>query len=264
MTAPFRAGHSLAEGYTNSFSDAAGQQMERLMEDFGRMYRERNEALEEVTRAHHDALFRLSMAAELKDDDTGVHIIRIGFLSEALALLLGHSKAAARMLRKAAPMHDIGKIGIPDDVLKKPGTFVPQERATMNQHPAMGAALLGRSRIPLFQMAAELALSHHERWDGAGYPNQLSGEAIPMTGRIVAVVDFFDALTMDRCYRPAFSDAVAMEMLVGQRGLAFDPHIVDVFMANADALVALRERVNEINPTFNDLVESDGWGSECG
>nr|WP_315230864.1 HD domain-containing phosphohydrolase [uncultured Albidiferax sp.] len=248
---------SLIPDAGNSFSEAAGQQMERLVADFGRMYRERNDALEEVARAHHDALFRLAMAAELKDDDTGVHIIRIGFLSEALALLLGQPKEAARMLRKAAPMHDIGKIGIPDDVLKKPGSFSPEERVTMNQHPIMGAELLGRSRIPLFQMAAELALSHHERWDGSGYPSQLSGDTIPLSGRIVAVVDFFDALTMDRCYRPAFSDDVALSMLALQRGFAFDPHIVDVFLANAEVLIAVRERVNQTHPTFNDLVEAD-------
>jgi putative two-component system response regulator len=260
---PSTTSQSLTAGDGNSFSEAASQQMERLVEDFGRMYRERNEALEEVSRAHHDALFRLSLAAELKDDDTGVHIIRIGFLSEVLALLLGQSKASARMLRKAAPMHDIGKIGIPDDVLKKPGAFSAQERSTMNQHPAMGAELLGRSRIPLFQMAAEVALSHHERWDGTGYPSQLSGEAIPLSGRIVAVVDFFDALTMDRCYRPAFADATALAMLTEQRGLAFDPHIVDVFLANAHTLIALRHRVNQNKPTFNDLVEIDGWGTEC-
>ena len=263
MTSSSLASASLVADAGNSFSEAASQQMVRLVEDFGRMYRERNEALEEVTRAHHDVLFRLSLAAELKDDDTGVHIIRIGFLSEALALLLGRPKAEARMLRKAAPMHDIGKIGIPDEVLKKPGSFAPQERATMNQHAAMGAELLGRSRIPLFQMAAELALSHHERWDGTGYPSQLSGEAIPLSGRIVAVVDFFDALTMDRCYRMAFSDAIALEMLAGQRGLAFEPRIVDAFIANADALVALRERINRVHPTFNDLVEIDSWGFEC-
>lgn len=241
----------------NSFSEVASQQMERLVADFGRMYRERNEALDEVSRAHHDVLFRLAMAAELKDDDTGVHIIRIGFLSEALALLLGQTKAAARMLRKAAPMHDIGKIGIPDSVLKKPGAFTADERLTMNQHTVMGAELLGRSRISLFQLAAELALSHHERWDGGGYPSQLSGDAIPLSGRIVAVVDFFDALTMDRCYRPAFFDATALGMLSEQRGLAFDPHIVDVFLANADAIIAVRDRVNQINPTFNDLVEAN-------
>nr|WP_315240850.1 HD domain-containing phosphohydrolase [uncultured Albidiferax sp.] len=241
----------------NSFSDAASQQMERLVEDFGRMYRERNEALEEVARAHHDALLRLAMAAELKDDDTGVHIVRIGFLAEALALLVGQNKASARMLRKAAPMHDIGKIGIPDGVLKKPGGLSPEERAIMNQHPAMGAELLGRSRIPLFRMAAEVALSHHERWDGTGYPHALSGEEIPLSGRIVAVVDFLDALTMDRCYRPAFDDATAVQMLAAQRGLAFDPFLVDVVLANVDQLLAVRTHVNQTRPTFNDLVESD-------
>ena len=242
---------------SNSFSDAASQQMERLVEDFGRMYRERNEALEEVARAHHDALFRLAMAAELKDDDTGVHIIRIGFMAEALALLIGQSKASARMLRKAAPMHDIGKIGIPDEVLKKPGKLSPEERIVMNQHSAMGAELLGRSRIPLFRMAAEVALSHHERWDGEGYPHALSGEAIPLSGRIVAVVDFLDALTMDRCYRPAYNDATALQMLVEQRGRAFEPYLVDVVLANADQLMAIRVHVNRTRPTFNDLAETD-------
>jgi putative two-component system response regulator len=152
-------------------------------------------------------------------------------------------------------MHDIGKIGIPDNVLKKPGAFVPEERATMNQHAAMGADILGRSRIPLFQMAAELALAHHEKWDGTGYPSALAGEDIPISGRIVAVVDFFDALTMDRVYRKAFAYDKALAMLLEQRALAFDPHIVDVFMANADALIALRERINERRPTFTDLVD---------
>ncbi len=258
MSAELQAvGPSLLSDSHNSFSDAASQQMERLVEDFGRMYRERNEALEEVARAHHDALLRLAMAAELKDDDTGVHIVRIGFLAEALALLVGQNKASARMLRKAAPMHDIGKIGIPDGVLKKPGGLSPEERAVMNQHPAMGAELLGRSRIPLFRLAAEVALSHHERWDGTGYPHALRGEAIPLSGRIVAVVDFLDALTMDRCYRPAFDDATAVQMLAAQRGLAFDPALVDVVLANVDQLLAVRTFVNQKRPTFHDLVESD-------
>lgn len=241
---------------SNSFSEAATLQMEQLVGDFGRMYRERNEALEEVSRAHHEVLFRLAVAADLKDDDTGVHIVRIGYLSEALALLMGQMVNMAAMLRKAAPMHDIGKIGTPDDVLKKPGSLLPAERAIMNQHAAMGAEILGKSRIPLFQLAAELALSHHERWDGTGYPHALAGESIPLSGRIVSVVDFFDALTMDRCYRPAFSYDEALTMLAEQRGHAFDPTIVDTFMANAQTLIALRERINQIRPTFTDLVNA--------
>lgn len=239
----------------NSFSEAATLQMERLVGDFGRMYRERNEALEEVARAHHEALFLLSLAAELKDDDTGVHIIRIGFLAEALALLLGQSRQAASMLRKAAPMHDIGKIGIPDNVLKKAGQFRSDERATMNQHATMGADILGRSRIPLFQLAAELALTHHEKWDGTGYPQALAGESIPLSGRIVAIVDFFDALTMDRVYRKAFAYDNVLGLLLEQRGKAFDPQMVDVFMAHAEELISLRERINQTRPSFADLVD---------
>lgn len=254
MTIDALTGLPDALGGANSFSPEASMQMERLVGDFGRMYRERNDALNEVAHAHHEALFRLSLAADLKDDDTGMHIIRIGFLSEALALLMGESPAKAAMLRKAAPMHDIGKIGIPDRVLKKPGAFDPEERAIMNEHARMGADILGRSRIPLFQLAAELALSHHERWDGSGYPSQLAGSAIPLSGRIVAIVDFFDALTMDRVYRPALPVEVALPMLLAQRGKAFDPEIVDTFMANAVELNALRERIKTSHLSYSDLV----------
>lgn len=227
-----------------AFPTAATAQMERLVADFGRMYRERNEALQEVASAHHDALLRLSRAAELRDDDTGVHIVRMGFIAGALALRLGQSPEWARLLRQAAPMHDVGKIGIADAVLKKPGSFTPDERLQMNRHAEIGAEILGRSRIPLFQLAAEVALTHHERWDGRGYPRGLAGEQIPLSGRIVAVADCFDALTMDRCYRPAFADAKALEMLQQERGRAYDPQVVDCFVEHAAEMIALRERVN--------------------
>jgi len=239
----------------NCFGDAAAAQMERMVLDFGRMYQERNEALQEVARAHHDALLRLSRAAEYRDDDTGVHIVRIGYLAWALALRLGQRSTFAALLRKAAPMHDIGKIGMPDAVLKKPGGFTPEERAVMNQHPSIGAEILGRSRIPLFQLAAEVALSHHERWDGNGYPSRLAGEAIPLSGRIVAVVDFFDALTMDRCYRPAFSDAKATEMLRAERGRAFDPRVVDCFLEHIGDMIELRDSVTRNRLDFEDLTQ---------
>lgn len=239
------------------FDEAAARQMEVFIQDFGRMYRERNDALREVTRAHHGALLQLSAAAELKDDDTGVHIVRIGYLAEALALILGQSPGYARMLRKAAPMHDIGKIGIPDYVLKKPGALTPEERQLMNRHAAMGAEILGRSNhIPVFRMAAEVAVTHHERWDGSGYPDGLAGDAIPLCGRITAVVDFFDALTMDRVYRPAFAVDVALQMLAGERGRAFDPAVVDAFMANVAQIDTLRCKVTQERPSFDDLIDS--------
>lgn len=236
------------------FEESAFAQMECLVLDLARLYRERNQALQEVTRAHHEALFRLSLAADYRDDDTGVHIVRIGFLAEALALALGQPAAWARQLRLAAPMHDIGKIGIPDHVLKKPGAFTPEERAVMNQHPRIGADILGRSRIELFQLAAEVALTHHERYDGAGYPCGLAGQAIALSGRIVAVVDFFDALTMDRCYRKAFADDRVLEMLRAERARAFDPCVVDVFLANAASFIAMRDRINRASPSFAVLV----------
>lgn len=237
------------------FDRAAVAQMERLIGDLGHLYQERKEALREVELAHHESLLRLSLAAEFRDDDTGVHIVRIGYLASVLALLLGEADEFAAMLRKAAPLHDVGKIGIPDAVLKKRGPLSPQERAIMNRHAQIGADILGRSRIPLFRLAAEVALSHHERFDGSGYPSGLAGEAIPLSGRIVAVVDFFDALTMDRCYRPAFSDELALQMLEEQRGRAFDPRIVDTFLEHAATLVALRDRLNDMKPAVIDLID---------
>lgn len=252
MNAPLR--NLPLPGDANRFDSASAAQMEQLVMDLRQMYRERNAALEEVAAAHHEALLRLALAADYRDTDTGNHIIRIGYLSEALALLLGLSSKAAAMLRKAAPMHDIGKIGVADAVLKKPGPLDPQERRQMNEHAAIGAHILGRSRIPLFQMAAEVAQTHHERWDGRGYPAGLSGEAIPITGRIVAVADYFDALTMDRVYRPAFSVEDALTMLAGERGRSFDPQVVDMFIAHAQALVALRERINQIDEAVETLA----------
>lgn len=238
-----------------SFADAAAAQMERMLADFGRMYQERNQALQEVTRAHQEALMLLARTAELRDDDTGVHIVRMGYLAWALALCLGRGRGYASLLRQAAPMHDIGKVGIADAVLKKPGRLDADERTEMNRHPEIGARILGRSRIPLFQLAAEAALAHHERWDGTGYPSGLAGDAIPLSGRIVAVVDFFDALTMDRCYRPAFDDATALRMLAEERGRSFDPAVVDVFLAHAPALIALRDDVTRSQLGLDELMQ---------
>ncbi len=238
------------------FDPAAVEQMEQLIQDFGRMYRERNDLLKEVTRAHHETLLRLAMAAEFKDDDTGSHIIRIGYLSEALALRLGCRIEFASLLRKAAPMHDIGKVGIPDTILKKQGPLDAQERLVMNRHAEIGAHLLGQSRIPVFQMAAEIAASHHERFDGKGYPRGLAGEDIPLSARITSIVDIFDALTMDRVYRPAFGRARALEMIAAERGKALDPGIVDAFMDNIEELDALRLALTRQSPSFTDLIDT--------
>ena len=238
------------------FDDAASAQMERFVADFGHMYRERNAALAQLTRAHHESLLRLSLAADYKDDDTGLHIVRIGFLAEALALLVGESREQALMLRKAAPMHDIGKIGTPDAVLKKPGPLTPEERTIMNRHPEIGHSILGRSSVALFELAAEVALSHHERYDGQGYPNGLRAEQIPLAARITSVVDFYDALTMDRVYRPAYSPAQALAMLMAERGRAFDPRVVDAFVEGFEGLETLRQFINSQALDFHALIDA--------
>lgn len=252
---------------TLSFDPNAGAQINRLLEDLAQLYAERNEALRQVTESHHDALFRLAMAAEYKDDDTGVHIVRIGMLAERLALRLGQSRTWSAMLRKAAPMHDIGKIGIPDAILKKPGRLTSDDRQVINSHPQIGADLLGRSKAPLFEMAAEVAMTHHERFDGTGYPRGLSGLDIPLAGRIVAVVDFFDALTMDRCYRQALDDEEVHLMITAERGAAFDPLIVDVMLLHWQELTTLRDHVTRLAPDFRQLaaglVDIDAFAEVC-
>ena len=238
-----------------SLNESGDAQKDCLIAELGQRQHECSETLRELTQAHHDALLRLALAADLRTNDTGLHMLRIGFLAEALALLLDEPAEFAHLLRRAAPMHDVGKIGVPDAVLNKPGVYNDEEHHLMKAHAVLGAQLLGRVRAPLFRRAAEVAMTHHERWDGGGYPLGLAGSAIPVAGRLVAVVDFFDALTMARSYRPAYSDTVALQMMAAQRGFAFDPLIVDTYLANADALIAMRERINAQPPSFETLLD---------
>ena len=225
-------------------------------QDFAPPGRECEEQLRQLARAHHETLLHLAVAADFKDDDTGVHIIRIGYLAEALALHLGQAPAYAGLLRKTAPMHDVGKIGTPDHVLRKAGPLSEQEHNIMARHPEVGAEILGRSHLPMFAMAAEIALTHHEKYDGTGYPQGLRGEEIPLSGRITSLVDIFDALTMDRVYRPAFPVADALRMIAAERGKALDPLVVDTFMAHADELDTLRRKITSECPSFASLIDA--------
>lgn len=222
--------------------------------DFSRATARRQQPLNRAVSAHHEALFGLALLAEDNDAEPGIHIARIGFLAEATALRLGQSRGWAASLRKAAPLHDIGKIGIPDAVVNKPGGFTFDERQLMNRHPVIGAGILRKSRTPLMELAAEVALSHHERFDGLGYPDRLRGEAIPLSGRIVSLVDYFDALAMDRGDRPAMAYPSIQEMLRAERGHAFDPAVVDCFLGDWEGFVGLRERVTRWQPSFGDLL----------
>jgi len=199
--------------------------------------RELRHALEEVTRAqravqagHLDTIRRLTLAAEYKDHDTAGHIERIGRYSEVLGLAMHLQPSTVDLLLHAAPMHDVGKLGIPDSILLKPGPLDAEERAIMNTHTTIGGQILSGSTSPVIQMGERVALTHHEKWDGTGYPSGIGGDEIPLEARICSVVDFFDALTMDRPYRKAVPNDEVVEMIIGERGTSFDPGVVEVFL----------------------------------
>jgi methanogenic corrinoid protein MtbC1 len=187
-------------------------------------------ALSELEIAQAETVQRLSMAVEFRDEDTGAHIERIGRFSVLLAEHIGMDAEFCERLRHAAPLHDVGKVAIPDAILLKPGPLTPEERAIVETHAEEGHRLVRGSSSSILDMAATIALSHQEKWDGSGYPRGLKGEAIPIEGRIVAVADVFDALTSDRVYRKAFSVEDAIQMMREQRGRHFDPILLDAFM----------------------------------
>jgi len=187
-------------------------------------------ALSELEIAQAETVRRLSMAVEFRDEDTGAHIERIGRFSTLLAEHIGMDPEFCERLGHAAPLHDVGKVAIPDAILLKPGPLTPEERAIVETHAEEGHRLVRGSSSSILDLAATIALSHQEKWDGSGYPRGLKGEAIPIEGRIVAVADVFDALTSDRVYRKAFSVEDAVQMMREQRGRHFDPVLLDAFM----------------------------------
>jgi putative two-component system response regulator len=190
------------------------------------MVRERTRALEH---AQAETLRRLAQAAEFRDDETGQHTRRVGALSALLARQLGLPEEQVELIRQSAPLHDVGKIGIPDKVLLKPGRLNAEEFALMKRHTLIGGDLLAGSPSDVATMAEEIARCHHERWDGSGYPNGLSGEMIPLSARIVAVADFYDALSFARPYRPAWVQGEILAEIQGEGGRHFDPTIVRAF-----------------------------------
>jgi response regulator RpfG family c-di-GMP phosphodiesterase len=188
-----------------------------------------------------DALRNMVMAAEYKDHDTGAHLVRIGYFSALLASVCSPEGSFAQMLFIASPMHDVGKIGIPDHILKKRSSLSADERRIMEQHPGYGARILEGSDAPMLRLASEIALTHHECYDGSGYPRGLKGKDIPLCGRIVAVADVLDALVMDRSYRSAMPWDQAIDLVKAGRGGHFDPEVVDAFLSVEDRVLDLRD-----------------------
>lgn len=187
-------------------------------------------ALSGVEKAHFETLECLALAAEFKDPETGNHIARISKYSELLARKLNLTEEEIRNISRASLMHDIGKVGVPDSILLKPGKLTPAEFDLVKQHTVIGAQILSKSDAPLLKLASEIAISHHEKWNGKGYPHGLSGTDIPLSGRIVAIVDIFDALTHHRPYKEPYSLQVAREILVRERGDSLDPDLLDSFL----------------------------------
>jgi putative two-component system response regulator len=195
---------------------------------------------EEVRASRWETIRRLAIAAEYRDPETADHIERMSAYSGILAQRAGLPDDRCEEIRLASPMHDIGKLGIPDDVLTHTGLFDPAQRSVMNQHTLFGWEILSGSDSSLLQTAAVIARSHHEWWDGTGYPFGLGGEQIPLEGRIVAIADVFDALTSPRRYKPAISVGEAIGMMVAERGTHFDPELLDLFVEDLDDLLAVR------------------------
>jgi putative two-component system response regulator len=198
----------------------------------------------ELESAHLDTLERLAVAAEFRDDETGKHTERVAAISAILGREAGFEEEEIELLRRAAPLHDLGKIGIPDAILRKPGALTPDEWEIMKTHTTAGARILGGGRSRIIRLAEEIALSHHERWDGSGYPEARSGEAIPPAARVVAVADVFDALTSDRVYRKAWASDDVLAYIQSHSATHFDPTLVAVCRRPTvwRAFLAVRER----------------------
>lgn len=214
-----------------------------------------SERTQELVRTRKDIVMRLAKAAETRDNETGMHIIRLSNFCSMMGLAWGMTQVQAELFATASLMHDIGKIGIPDSILLKPGKLDPEERNVMETHTTIGGDILADGENQLLVLGREIALTHHERWDGKGYPNGLKGEDITIEGRITSVCDVFDALTSVRPYKKAWSLEEATNFLKENSGSMFDPSLVDLFLENIDKVQGIMEEFKEI-PDTPELVSS--------
>ena len=196
----------------------------------------------ELNATRLEIIQRLSRAAEYRDNETGLHIYRISHYARVLAGAIGLSREHCETIFNAAPMHDVGKIGIPDRILLKPGKLDPDERAIMQQHTIIGAEIIGRHDSDLLRMARSIAFTHHEKWNGTGYPAGLKGEAIPLEGRIVAIADVFDALTNHRPYKEAWPVENAIALIRQESGEYFDPDLIQTFTTSLPEITQIKQQ----------------------
>jgi len=211
---------------------------------------ELRQAFEKIKTASLDTVYRLSRAAEYKDEDTGAHILRMSNYSAIIARTMGLAERTIESILYAAPMHDIGKIGIPDRILLKPAKLDPDEWVIMKQHSVIGGKILEAAAAGVIRLGEIVALTHHEKWDGTGYPKGLKGKEIPLVGRIVAIADVFDALTSKRPYKEAFSLDKSYGIIKEESGTHFYPKVAEAFFASEDKLLAIKEKYKDEHESF--------------
>ena len=203
-------------------------------------------ALREVQNSERDIISILGKTAEYRDNETSMHTIRVGEMSALLALKFGWQKEDIELMRLAAPMHDMGKVGISDSILLKPGKLEKEEFLIMKEHSKIGYSILSKKQTPLLKLAAEIAYTHHEKFDGTGYPRGLSSHDIPLSGAIVAVADVFDALLSERPYKNAFSLEKTLEIIKNDSGSHFNPGVVALFLDSLDEILEIRKRLCDV------------------
>ena len=238
---PFVDEHGAIAGITGISTDITSKRLAESLREA--LTTAEAEAIEDLRASRQETVERLALAIETHDQDTGIHVARMASIAAFLGEKIGFDADQVLLLRAASPMHDVGKIATPDAILRKPGALTDAERAIMERHTTFGYQILADSKSELLQMAAAIALTHHERWDGDGYPRGLVGEQIPLEGRIAAVADVFDALLSDRAYRGAMSADEAVAIVSEGRGTHFDPQVLDLLLDNLDEILAIRLEV---------------------
>jgi len=228
-----------------AYYDHMRDHQKELESEVARRTLQLRETMAKLSAASLETIYRLSRAAEYRDENTGAHVLRVSHYSAAVAQRIGLNQTAIDEILYAAPMHDVGKIGIPDSILLKPGKLDPKEWEIMKQHTIIGGRILENPGSGFLKAAEVIALSHHEKWDGKGYPQGMQGAAIPLFGRITAIADVFDALTTVRPYKKAFPIDESLRIILQNRGTHFDPDVVDAFMAVEVEVRAIRERYED-------------------
>jgi putative two-component system response regulator len=228
-----------------AYNDHQRHYQKELEAEVARRTEQVRRTLEKLKVASLRTIYTLSRAAEYKDEDTGAHIQRMGHCSATIARKMGLNETTVEAILYAAPMHDVGKIGIPDHILLKPGKLDADEWQIMKEHTTIGGRILTGSEEGFVKLAEVIALTHHEKWDGTGYPEGLKGSQIPLAGRITAIADVFDALTTKRHYKEAFDLGKAYEIIKESRGGQFDPEVVDAFFAAKDEIESIKARYKD-------------------